>query len=38
MTIQVETACCHPVELHCNVLGAYDAHPELRALSEMGTP
>jgi cobalt-zinc-cadmium efflux system protein len=37
ITIQVETACCHPEELHCNVLSAYDAHPQLRVLSEMGT-
>jgi cobalt-zinc-cadmium efflux system protein len=29
ITIQVETACCHPQELHCNVRTAYLAHPEV---------
>jgi cobalt-zinc-cadmium efflux system protein len=29
MAIQVETACCHPEELHCNVRTAYLAHPEV---------
>lgn len=29
MTIQVETACCHPEELHCNLRTAYLAHPEV---------
>jgi cobalt-zinc-cadmium efflux system protein len=28
MTIQVETVCCHPNELHCNVRTAYFGHPE----------
>jgi cobalt-zinc-cadmium efflux system protein len=28
MTIQVETACCHPEELHCNVRTAYLTHSE----------
>jgi len=27
MTIQVETSCCHPDELHCNVQSAYHGHP-----------
>lgn len=26
MTIQVETSCCHPDELHCNVQSAYQSH------------
>lgn len=27
MTIQIETSCCHPDELHCNVQSAYHGHP-----------
>jgi cobalt-zinc-cadmium efflux system protein len=27
MTIQIETSCCHPDELHCNVQSAYIGHP-----------
>ena len=26
MTIQIETSCCHPDELHCNVQSAYTGH------------
>jgi cobalt-zinc-cadmium efflux system protein len=26
MTIQLETSCCHPDELHCNVQSAYHGH------------
>lgn len=33
MTIQVETSCCHPDELHCNVQSAYHGHPS----AERGT-
>lgn len=27
LTVQVETTCCHPDELHCNVQAAYNDHP-----------
>lgn len=27
LTIQIETSCCHPDEIHCNVQSAYHGHP-----------
>ena len=29
MTIQVETRCCHPDSLHCNLQAVYESHPDI---------
>ncbi len=29
MTIQIETHCCHPDTLHCNLRAVYESHPDI---------